>query len=127
MNSNYLIYPCVLTNDQFEELRFTKEKLQEILDFQAINDQKRVDKANYYVGQIIRDLSELVSNHNSNGYRYNSYLLNMLCVKLSYVHELYQIINSESKGWIINLLSESNYTISVILEATNNENQSRND
>jgi len=126
MNSNYLIYPCVLTNDQFEELRFVKEKLEEVLNFQAINDQKRVDKANYYVGQIIRDLSEIVSNHNSNGYRYNSYLLNMICVKLSYVHELYQIIASENIGWVIILLSETNYQISVILEATSNEHQSRN-
>jgi len=115
-----------LSDNQFDELRFAKEKLEEVLNFKAINDQKRVDKANYYVGQIIRDLSEIVSNHNSNGYRYNSYLLNMLCLKLSYVHELYQLINSENTGWVLILLSEINYSISVILETISNEHQSRN-
>lgn len=126
MTINYLIFPCVLSDNQFDELRFAKEKLEEVLNFKAINDQKRVDKANYYVGQIIRDLSEIVSNHNSNGYRYNSYLLNMLCLKLSYVHELYQLINSENTGWVLILLSEINYSISVILETISNEHQSRN-
>ena len=88
MNSKLFIFPITLTDNDFLTLSEIRTNL-------TLNWDERIDKLNtckqniiYYLAKACIDIQEIITNKNSKGYRYNSYLLNISMIKLEYVVQL---------------------------------------
>jgi len=85
MKPRFLIFPCLLTDEQFQIIQSVKESLAkchyELTVLCSLNPEVRYLK----IDCIVTDLSEILKNRIDKGWRYNSYVLNLAVVKLDYV------------------------------------------
>ena len=99
MRPRFLIFPCVLTDEQFEIIAKVRNSLNEchleLTTMCMLNPQVKYLK----VDCIVNDLSEVLKNKIEKGWRYNSYVLNLAIVKLDYAITIVNLDlnNSESK------------------------------
>jgi len=64
---------------------------------------------------VLKDFQELIHNANNQGYRHNSYLLNMISLKLTFIYELMKKFNPEVLKHEMTTIAEVNYSISLML------------
>ena len=84
METKFLIFPCVLTSEDITILKNVYQDFSElIIKLDSISELKpKFDKVRLTL--VLFDLRELFLNENISGYRWNSYCLNMVIVKLTY-------------------------------------------
>jgi hypothetical protein len=88
MKSNYLIYPMVLSDYDFQTITNCLSLINS-LNFNGIDSlSPNFHHIIYSVAKASLDLQEMITNKNTRGYRYNSYVLNMAILKLTFVSEL---------------------------------------
>ena len=88
MTTKYLIFPIVFCDNDFEKFLVVKNEITS-MDFNKLANAKKCrENIVYHLAKAAIDLEEIIKNKNSKGYRYNSYLLNMAALKLSFVVDL---------------------------------------
>ena len=88
MNSKLFIFPITLTDDNFLTLSEIRQNLTQEWDDKIDNLSSCKQNIIYYLAKACIDIQEIITNKNSKGYRYNSYLLNISMIKLEYVVQL---------------------------------------
>jgi hypothetical protein len=124
MESTIIIYPMFLTDNEFYKLTLVKDSLTEleksIIDISC--DHSRLQGIRLV--NCILDLGEIIKYRNIKGYKWNSYILSMIIIKLTYISkvikdckivEAYQIAEcSENNLLILTHIFESNYSLYLI-------------
>jgi hypothetical protein len=117
MKSNYLIYPMVLSDSDFVLLKNAASDLRN-LNFERISSLRNCShNFIYYLAMAILNLEEVITNSNSRGYRYNSYVLNMAYLKLSFAAELIEAKELRKLQVEFDTIKRSLSTIHEILES----------
>jgi hypothetical protein len=84
MKPKFFIFPCQLTDQQFEVI----SEIRDLLNAQKLVlckcQLKNPDSKLLRIDLIVNDLSEVLKNGITHGWRYNSYVLNLAIVKLDY-------------------------------------------
>jgi len=88
MESTYLIFPMVLSDNQFKQISDVISNLSKMSFNKLTSLPIGSHDIIYYLAKAIIDLEEVIRNKNSRGYRYNSYILNLAALKLSFIAEL---------------------------------------
>lgn len=118
MEAKYLIYPCVFSEDEFNSLRSVESVVNELFMEVSVKEQKLIENINHYLAKALTDLKEIVNNKNCKGYRYNSYLLNMVELKLTYVYELMRKVDVSRVNNQLSKISEAIYITGLILDSS---------
>lgn len=121
MTSNYLIYPICFTSQQFSQLSEILYTIDESIVPSFNSDDKESINIKYYLFKLMGDIREIINNKNLQGYRHNSYLLNMVSLKIAYCYELVHKHKPIENAPELTKLALINYTISVLLSTTNNQ------
>jgi hypothetical protein len=88
MKANYLIFPMVLNDYDFQTITNCLSLINS-LNFSAIDSlSSHFHNIIYSIAKASIDLSEMLTNKNCKGYRYNSYILNMAILKLTFASEI---------------------------------------
>ena len=115
MKPRFLIFPCVFSDFQFEIIQKVRDQLLscklDLATLCLLNSDVRLLK----VDCIISDLSELLGNKISKGWRYNSYVLNLAVVKLDYAQTILELDLNVSSSPTVTVISHSFDTLSQIL------------
>lgn len=117
METKFLVFPCPLTSGDIVILKDTFESLTDlILRLDKITELKpKFDKVRLPL--VAMDLKEILHSSNYAGYRYNSYCLNMIIVKLAYHLSVLESAGSFMLDEIIIDCKSIMTTISAILQA----------
>ena len=115
MSTHYLIFPLVLSEESF--IRLATEIVQlDNLNFDNINWKgSRVKNMIYYTHSAIFDLREILRNRNTRGYRFNSYLLNMITLKLTFIKELLMSVSGEEQSTRMYTINDAINSINEVL------------
>ncbi len=118
MASIYFIYPVVISDEHFSRLVKEIDVLQKT-NFDLISDVKVNHKSMAIIlAQAILDIEEVVTNKNTKGYRYNSYLLNMVNLKITFCIETLRAKHDEKFTILIyNLETCINVNQTILLES----------
>jgi len=88
MSTKFLIYPLCFDENDFQIFKEYRNKFT-ALSFDKLSCLVKCHRnVIYYLAKSIIDIDEILSNKNTKGYRYNSYLLNIIVLKLEYIVEL---------------------------------------
>lgn len=88
MFTKYLIYPMVISDHDFDLIKGSCTVLKN-MNFDRLTSLVNCKQSVvYHLAQAVLDLEEVISNHNGRGYRYNSFVLNMAAIKLTFVLEI---------------------------------------
>ena len=111
MNTKLFIFPITLTDDNFETLSQIRENL--VCNWDDHTNVINSCKQNiiYYLAKACIDIQEIITNKNSKGYRYNSYLLNISMIKLGYV---VQLLMKNDKAALKHQIEQIHYAIDEI-------------
>lgn len=116
MSHTFLIFPCPLTAIQFSILREERQVLSKYLTIECKPTDKRLKDLQFYIGCTIFDIDEILKNHNCHGYRCNSYILNKINLKLTYIFELVKLYDYEGHSITTHDFTNSYFRFSLILE-----------
>lgn len=113
MSNHFLIYPCVFNDQEYETLRTEFEnctnyllKLNEITYLKPKFDAIRFP-------MLLLDFSEVLRYRNKRGYKFNSYILNMLILKIEYQITL---LEKDDNLWITEIVHEMKETARKLTE-----------
>lgn len=115
MTPHFLIFPCPLESAQFSTLRVQKNILSTYLVNKIESEDKKLKDLYFYIGCTVFDIDEILKNHNCHGYRCNSYILNKILLKLSYIFEITRVYDFSEYGIFRADFSNVHYNISLIL------------
>jgi hypothetical protein len=116
--SKYLIYPCVLTDNDLELIKVQGINVSKCLIECSETGMKQKENINYHLTKVVMDIQEIVLNRNLKGYRYNSYLLNMIELKLTYVYELMRKLDSTILMREMSIIADSCFVFGLVLDST---------
>jgi hypothetical protein len=116
MSTNFLIFPCPLTDIQFSVLREEKQIIQKYFSIKCTQQDKKLRDIQFYIAATCIDIDEILKNHNCHGYRCNAYFLNQISLKLSYIFELTKLYDFEGHVISSHDFSNFHFRISLILE-----------
>jgi hypothetical protein len=120
MSSTYLIYPICFTVNDFANLSNISVSIREGIVPAFKSDDSESVNIKYYLFQIMGDIKEIINNKNLKGYRHNSFILNMISLKITYCYELIKKHKPVKNAPEMTKLGLINYKISVLLSTTNN-------
>lgn len=117
METKFLIFPCVLTSQDQETIKQVYSDLGSIIEsLQTISELKsKFDKVRLPL--VLFDLREIISNLNINGYRWNSYCLNMILVKLTFYLQILEQSDKWKASYHVSDINAIIKTLSSILGA----------
>lgn len=115
MSSASLIFPCYLSDSQFQILQEEKTILQKYLHLKDDPNDKKLSAIRYYIGLAIFELTNIIQQHNLTGYRFNSYALHNVNLKLSFIYELMRKYDPEGITLKATDLANTHYRLELIL------------
>ena len=121
METTPLIFSINFSEDQFTSLDLIRNVLADaILDINEISvcNQKLLQVS---LSQSVLDLKEIIKFRNIKGYRWNSYVLRMAILKLTYIIEVIILDDDEKHLILINDLKEVLKGLLYILEISYKE------
>lgn len=108
MTTHFLIFPMVLNDKDLETLKTITKQLTEF-NYQKLTMLRNCrQNIIYYLAKAIIALQDVIKAKNTSGYRWTSYNLNMILLKLEFINELMKKENPT-------LLKEEIETVSIIL------------
>lgn len=121
MNTSYLIYPVVLSQTEIGLIKCHILAMQHEVISRFIQPNIYPDRLREMCSNATKSMKEIVDNNNSEGYRYNSYCLNMISLKLTYLYELMKKYDPEVLKPQMTQIAHINYSISLILCTSHNK------
>lgn len=109
MNYLPLIFPIVFSDDDFKTLDTFKDVLTDLiteLNEISVCNPKMLGLGFY---NVLQDLKEVIRYRNAKGYKWNSYLLRLILVKLEYVNEVLKdecAINARAANKVVIIWSD---------------------
>ena len=121
MNATYLIYPVILSQSEMNLIKCHILAMQDEVILPLTGKTIYPDRLREMCSNATKNMKEIISNENSEGYRYNSYCLNMICLKLTYCYELMKKYDPEILKPQMSQIAHINYSISLILCTSHNK------
>ena len=97
MKTNFLVYSMLLTDQDFIDLEKQGTVLRKLNFDRLTRITTFKNSVIYYLAHAILDIQELLGKKNNRGYTYNSYVLNLAIIKLTFVCE---IINAKGLPYL---------------------------
>ena|SRR4030042_583446 len=116
--SKYLIFPCLLSDEEFITIKHQRDLVSKCVIEHLQVGMKQKENINYHLARVIIDIEEVVSNRNLHGYRYNSYLLNMIELKLIYIYELMRKLDHDVLMKEITIIAESCFIFASLIDSS---------
>jgi hypothetical protein len=118
-----LIFPCIFSDEQFKVLDHIRHELADHLITSHVITCYSPKSITHDLAQTIFDIREIMAYRNKRGYKFNSYVLRMAMLKLTFISETLSDVHKQEAAQVIEIVDNCIRVIYSILLTNYTQNQ----